>query len=122
MNRTIAVVDDDVGMLKSIERLLVALGYKPRLFESAEKFLSETAAVDADCLILDVNLGGMSGLELRRRLAGNGRNIPVIFVTASEDELTRTQADEIGCVAFLPKPFPAQALVDALRKVHAAAA
>jgi FixJ family two-component response regulator len=107
-------VDDDAGMLKGIERLLGAYGFATKTFASAEAFLNLDAAAPVDCLLLDIHLGGMSGLELQRQLAASGRKLPVIFMTAFDDEATRMEAQSAGCVAFLHKPFVANLLIGAI--------
>ena len=114
--KTIAVVDDDVSMLKGIERLLGAYGFATKVFGSAEAFLELKATADIDCLLLDINLGGMSGIELRRHLTASGCRLPVIFMTALDDEALPGQAITAGCVACLRKPFPARQLFDAIEK------
>ena len=113
--KTIAVVDDDRSMLVGVERLLNAYGYATKVFASAEAFLDPGAATDADCLLLDIDLGGMSGIDLQRRLASCGCAVPVIFMTALDDEVTRARALETGCVAFLLKPFLGRSLIDAVK-------
>jgi FixJ family two-component response regulator len=113
--KTVAVVDDDRSMLVGVQRLLNAYGYATEVFASAEAFLDRGAATDADCLLLDIDLGGMSGLELQRRLACCGSAVPVIFMTALDDEATRVRALETGCVAYLLKPFVGRSLIDAVR-------
>jgi len=110
----VVVIDDDEIMLKSVERLLNTSGFDSEAFRSAEAFLARTEARQAACLIVDIHLGGMSGIELRRRLAASGSAVPVVFMTAFDDEATQTQAVEAGCVAFLHKPFPARLLIAAI--------
>ena len=117
----VAVVEDDLGMLQSLERLLRAYQFEPALFTSAEAFLASTAASTVDCLILDINLGGMSGIELQRELAARGSNLPVVFMSAIDDDIVRGQAFEVGCVAYFLKPFPAQHLIAAINKAVATA-
>lgn len=112
--KTIAVVDDDTSMRIGVERLLNAHGYATKAFASAEAFLDPGAETDADCLVLDINLGGMSGIELRHRLSACGRVVPTIFMTALDDETVRTRALESGCVAYLLKPFVSRSLIDAV--------
>ena len=112
--KTIAVVDDDASMLKGIERLLGAYGFATKVFASAEAFLDLNAAVDVDCLLIDIHLGGMSGIELRDHLTASGCKLPVIFMTAFDDEATRMQAQSAGCVAFLHKHFVANLLLGAI--------
>jgi FixJ family two-component response regulator len=114
--QVVAVIDDDPGMLKAIERLLGAKGFDVEAFASAEAFLAGAAASEATCLVLDIHLGGMSGIELRRRLAESGSRLPVVFITALDDEATRKEAMEAGCVAFLRKPFLSHLLIDAIEK------
>src|SRR5262245_31066698 len=112
--KLVVVVDDDGSMLKSLERLLNASGFDTELFSSAEAFLARTCAREAACLVLDIHLGGMSGIELRRRLAASGSAVPVVFMTAFDDERTHDAAVEAGCVVCLRKPFPARSLIGAI--------
>jgi FixJ family two-component response regulator len=114
--RMIAVVDDDASMLKGIERLLGACGFATKVFASAEAFIESDGAADVDCLLLDIHLGGMSGIELRRHLAVSGSPLPVIFMTAFDDEATRTTAQSTGCIAYLHKPFVANLLIGAIKR------
>jgi FixJ family two-component response regulator len=113
--KIVFVVDDDVAVLRSLERLLNASGFSAEVFESAEAF-SESADTDHGlCVVLDVNLKASCGIELRRRLAASGSTLPVIFVTANDSEHVRRTAIDAGCVAYLRKPFPAKSLFDAIR-------
>jgi len=113
----VGVVDDDLGMLAGIENLLDAHGFATKVFASAEAFLDYFwDATDIDCLLLDLHLGGMSGIELRRQLKASGSTLPVIFMSAFDDEAMRRQALEEGCVAYLHKPFLSQLLIDAIEK------
>jgi FixJ family two-component response regulator len=114
--RVIEIVDDDSGFLKGIERLLVAQGLDVRTFSSAEEFQAKADLGEAACLILDVNLTGMSGIELLSQLTRSGCTIPVVLVTASDSEVTRRAAMAAGCNAYLQKPFPSSALMEALAK------
>ena len=113
--KVITVIDDDPAMLKAVERLLGAKGFDVETFDSAETFLA-AVSTKADCLVVDIHLGGMSGIELRRRLIASGSGLPIIFITALDDETTRKEAMEVGCVAFLRKPFLAESLVGAIDK------
>ena len=115
--RTIAVVEDNPSMLQGLNRLLSAHGFRVQTFTSAELFLDDIANCEAECLLLDVHLGGISGVDLKRRLASSGRNLPVIFMTAIDDEATRLEALDVGCVAYLKKPFLAKLLLDAINAV-----
>ena len=112
----VAVVDDDPSMLRATENLLDANGFATELFASAEDFLDRGAATQVDCLLLDIDLGGMSGIELRRQLAASGSKLPVIFMTALDDEAILREALMAGCVACLRKPFTARQLIDAIEK------
>ena len=117
VERIISVVDDDVSVREAIESLIKSVGLNALTFQSAEEFLSSNHAEDTACLILDVRMPGIGGLELQRRLAADGYRIPVIFISAHSDDQVRAQAIGAGAVDFLFKPFREEALVDA---VHAA--
>src|SRR5450432_3174859 len=93
----VIVVDDNAGFLKSVARLLSVHGFDVRTFDSAEALLDSDAAATATCMLLDVHLGGISGIELRRRLAASGLKCPFIFMTAIEDDATRNEAMSLGC-------------------------
>jgi FixJ family two-component response regulator len=110
------VVDDDPGFLKSVARLLSVHGFDVRTFVSAEALLEADAAQTATCMLLDIDLGGISGIELRRQLAASGCECPVIFMTAIDDDATRNEAMAAGCIAYLKKPFAPQLLLDAIAK------
>jgi FixJ family two-component response regulator len=112
--RIVAVVDDDLGMRVSLARLLGALGYAAETFDSAEAFLETSPRSKAGCLVLDIQLGDLSGIELARHLTAEGFKYPVIFITARDDEHLRRQGEAAGCVAFLTKPFAAKTLIDAI--------
>ena len=116
LRRVVAVVDNDPEMLKAMRQLLRAFDYDSELYDSAETFISSAAESDAICLLVDVQLGGMSGIELKRRLAVSGILTPVIFMTGSGCDVVRREAHEAGCVGFLRKPFAASLLLDALGK------
>jgi FixJ family two-component response regulator len=114
--KVVAVVDDDPSMLRATRDLLDAYGLMTVVFPSAEEFLASEVATQVDYLLLDIHLGGMSGIELQRQLKASHSKIPVIFMTALDDEVVRQQAIETGCVACLRKPFPARQLIDAIEK------
>jgi FixJ family two-component response regulator len=111
----IYVLDDDPDMLRGLERLLKVHGFRPKVFQSAEAFF---ASVDDDdgalCLLLDVHLNGASGIDVKRQLARSGVRLPVIFITANDNDATRRSIAQAGCVAYLPKPFTAKSLVEAI--------
>ncbi len=111
----ISVVDDDESIRDSTKTLLRSVGYRVATFESAELFLDSGAVEETECLILDVRMPGMDGLELQRRLKAADSGVPIIFVTAHDDRTKRRQAIEAGAVDFLGKPFEARALVVAVQ-------
>jgi FixJ family two-component response regulator len=111
----IAVVEDDVSLARSFERLLRASGFDVRLHASAEDFLIAEPP-PPDCLVLDIHLGGMSGLELQRQLHVAGNSIPVIFVTANDTPAGRKEAERSGCAAYLLKPVNAEVLTKAINQ------
>lgn len=111
----VVVVEDDAGMRKALARLLRVAGYQTALFPSAEAFLVSLEIDLAACLVLDIHLPGLSGLELRRRLTASGRHWPVIFITAQDDDATRDEARQLECIAYFRKPFEGAALLDAIR-------
>jgi FixJ family two-component response regulator len=113
---SIAVVDDDAAMRQSIQRLLQARGYTVSIFESAEAFLESELSESAVGLVIDIHLGGMSGIELRRQLSPEMSKIPIVFITAHDDDTTRIKALAAGCVDYLQKPFAADRLTDALER------
>ena len=112
---TIAVVDDDPSVLRGLSRLLSAHGFRVQTFASAELFLHDIATCEADCLLLDIHLGGMSGIDLKR--TSSGSDLPVIFMTAIDAGATRQEALSAGCVAYLTKPFLAKLLIDAIDSI-----
>lgn len=111
-----AIVDDDPSMLRATKDLLDAHGFLTAVFPSAEEFLANRLTRDADYLLLDIHLTGMSGIELQRQLLASHSAVPVIFMTALDDEAIRQQALETGGVDCLRKPFPAHQLIDAIAK------
>ena len=112
----VAIVEDDTAMRRSLERLLQASGYTTTAFASAEEFLERTIVEEAIGLVLDIHLGGMSGIELRRRLLAAKSPLPIVFITAHQDEATRREALAAGCVDYLQKPFNANRLIEALAR------
>lgn len=116
-NLVVVVVDDDSGMNQAIERLLNAGGFQTQTFTSGEALLEAGAAGAAACFILDVHLAGMSGFELQKRLAQGGADSPVIFITAYDDQDSRTQAERAGAIGYFTKPFPGQSLLKAVAEV-----
>ena len=115
--RTIAVVEDDPSMMQGLSRLLSAHGFRVVSFTSAESFLEGAPECEAACLVVDIHLGGISGIDLKRRLKSQGSDFPVIFMTAVDSEETRRDAVDVGFVAYLRKPFLAKLLIDAINEV-----
>jgi DNA-binding response OmpR family regulator len=101
-------------MRSGLRRMLGAFGYAAETFASAELYLACMSKENFDCMVVDINLGGLSGIELCRRLTASGQRIPTIFITARDDESTRHEAAAVGYVAYLNKPFAGQILVDAI--------
>jgi FixJ family two-component response regulator len=111
----VCVIDDDASLLRALRRLLEAGGFRVCTFSSAEEFL-ESAKAAPDCLVLDVHLGGLSGLDLQERLVAAGRRIPVVFITAHDDAITRERAHRAGAVDYLRKPFNDESLIAGIKR------
>jgi FixJ family two-component response regulator len=110
----ISVVDDDESVRESLQGLLNSVGFGVSAFDSAESFLESESMPRTECLILDLRMPGMSGIDLQRELAGRDLRIPIIFVTAHYDETVRSQVMAEGALACLRKPFAEQDLLDAV--------
>jgi FixJ family two-component response regulator len=113
--RVVCVVDDDASLRRSVRNLLSSVGFQVETFASAEEFLEFPHRATAGCLVLDLRMAGMKGLDLLKHLAATGSRVPVIILTAHGDEEARRQSLEAGAVAFLGKPFRSDALLDAVR-------
>jgi FixJ family two-component response regulator len=113
----VAVIDDDERFCRSLARLLRAAGMQSITYASAEAFLADTKQPRFDCLVIDVQLGGMSGIDLGRRLVAEGRVVPVIYVTAYDDPETRAEAGAAGAAAFFRKAESGADLLDAIHRV-----
>ena len=109
------VVDDDAMMLKSVARLLRQLGYESVLFPSAEAFANHSDFDEAICVVLDINLGDVSGIDLRQRLKEANISVPIIYMTGNDSPPVRSAAHQSGCLAYLIKPFSVAALAEKLR-------
>jgi FixJ family two-component response regulator len=118
-NLIVAVVENDAALLQALERLLRVSGYTPELYSSAEAFLDRYSDKEVRCLVLDINLDGISGIELQRTLAMAGNAPPIIFITGHDDDHDRRQALKMGCIAFLEKPFESRALLQAITNAMA---
>jgi FixJ family two-component response regulator len=111
----IGIVDDDESVRMAIRSLLRSLGFKVEIFGSAEDLLGSPRLDDIACLIVDVRLPGMSGLDLQRQLLAANREFSMIFISAHDDPVARRHAITAGALAFLRKPFSEKALTDAIR-------
>lgn len=112
----IAVVDDDVGYACALERLFRAAGFEVRTYSSAEGFLAAPPLPHPDCLVLDVHLGGMSGLDLQRQLRTAGDVGPIIFVTADDSAGVKEEAEQAACSGYFLKPVVRDLIIPAIRK------
>jgi FixJ family two-component response regulator len=112
----VVVVEDDASMRQAIERILGAAGFRVAAFASAEALLAEGPPAGAGCLVLDVQLPGLSGLALHQRLAAAGAAPPAIFITAHDAPATRAEVERADAVAYLTKPFRGRSLVDAVSR------
>ena len=110
----VAVIDDDAAARSALGRLLHVAGFEPALFDSAESFIGAPASRAWLCLIVDVQLGGMSGIDLQHRLRAQGSDVPVIVITGNRTDRIRERAEENGCAAFLWKPFTGDAILTVL--------
>jgi FixJ family two-component response regulator len=113
--KLVAIVDDDDLMRNALEGLLKAVGLRAQAFSSAEEFLESGQPKQTACLIADIRMPGMSGLELQAKLNADACRIPIVFITAHGDEKMRMQAMRAGAVEFLAKPFDDEALLDSVR-------
>jgi FixJ family two-component response regulator len=111
----ISIVDDDVSVRRALRRLIQSGGYLAETFASGPEFFDSVPYGRTACLVLDIHLDGMSGLELQERLVAGRAGIPTIFITAHDDVATRERVRRSGAVAYLRKPFDKQALLDAIR-------
>jgi FixJ family two-component response regulator len=113
----IAIVDDDQAIREALEDLLVSLGYRALLFASAEDFLDFPGRSGVDCMVVDVRMGGLTGLDLQAVLNARGERSPMIFMTSYTDEATRSKAMAGGARGFLEKPVDAEVLIACLESV-----
>src|SRR6202521_3452390 len=113
------VVDDDVSVRESLELLIRCAGWQPEVFASAQEFLSRPRVLAPSCLVLDVTLPGLNGLDLQKRIAADRADMPIIFITGFGDVPITVQAMKAGAVEFLTKPFSDDALLSAIRQALA---
>ena len=112
----IFVVDDDISVRESLELLIASVGWQPQMFASAQEFLEHPRPLVPNCLVLDVSLPGLNGLELQKRVAGEWTAMPIIFITGHGDVPMTVRAMKAGAVEFLTKPFSDDALLSAIRE------
>jgi two-component system response regulator FixJ len=114
---TIAVVEDDHGLRTALQQLLRSAGFRAVTFESAEEFLAQVDGCEVECLIADINLPGMSGVELVKKLGGNGDRLPAVLITGRRDDATAELAQQVADVPRLYKPFSDDALFEVIGRV-----
>jgi FixJ family two-component response regulator len=113
------VLDDDSSLRISIERLLREYGFGARLFASVDALRDHGDFGDAICLVIDIDLAGQSGIDLRRQLAEEGITAPVIYITGNDSPINRSAALASGCIAYLTKPFTARSLIESIERASA---
>ena len=112
----IAIIEDDASVRTATQSLVRSLGFTACTFACAEEFMQSSRVNDASCLIADVQMPGMSGVELQRVLCAQGRDTPIIFITAFQDEAIRARAMKAGAICFLSKPFDGETLIECVHK------
>ena len=112
----ISIIDDDPSVREATRSLIRSLGYQAQAFSSAEEYLSSDHVEGSSCLITDLHMPGMSGADLQDRLIAEGRQIPMIFMTAYYEERVRDQVMDAGAFGFLRKPFDDESLIACLDK------
>jgi FixJ family two-component response regulator len=115
----VSIVDDDASVRTAMAALVRSVGFVAFTFESGEEFLRSPRVDDSACLITDVQMPGMSGLDLQSRLIAQGSRIPIIFITAFPEQDIRSRAQAAGAIAFLEKPFDGETMTDWVRKALA---
>jgi FixJ family two-component response regulator len=118
----ISIIDDDESVREATKSLVRSLGYKAAVYASAEEYLQSDRAGDSSCLITDLHMPGMSGADLQDRLIADGRQVPMIFVTAYYEEKVRDRVLDAGAYGFLRKPFNDESLIECLDKALSATA
>jgi FixJ family two-component response regulator len=113
-NPIVSIIDDDVSVRTALGSLVRALGYAAHLFDSAESFLESADVARTACIVTDVQMAGLSGLDLQDRLRAAGNRVPTVFITAFPEEHVRARAQAGGAIGFFGKPFDGQVLADLL--------
>jgi FixJ family two-component response regulator len=114
--KPVAIVDDDPSLCRSFSRLLRLAGYEPSVFHSAEEFLADDGRSRFACILLDIQLGGMSGIELQRTMSARGEGAALIFVTAHDEPALRAEALQAGCAGFFSKSDDGERILAAVRE------
>lgn len=114
-SQLIAIIDDDLSVQRALKDLMESAGFSARCFGSAEEFLESDQRNQIDCLVSDIRMPGMSGLELQAKLNAEGSPIPIIFITAHSDAKLKMQAMNAGALEFLSKPFDDEVLLEKVR-------
>jgi FixJ family two-component response regulator len=117
--KAVFVVDDDASTRRGVKRLLREYGFESLLFDSAQALRDHDDFDKAFCIVLDINLNGESGIDLRNQLLAGGISLPVIYITGNDNQTTRTIALESGCIAYLTKPFTSKSLIDSVELASA---
>jgi FixJ family two-component response regulator len=115
----VAIVDDDESIRNATRDLLRAAGFSTATFEDAESFLGSASRASASCVVADIRMPGMTGLELYQTLVASGDGIPTVIITAHPEELTQSRAREAGITCYLSKPFVPDELVECVREALA---
>lgn len=118
----VAIIDDDESLCRSLGRLLRVAGYRCSIYHSAEQFMADSGRAAFACLLVDIQLGGMSGLEMQQYLVAEGSRVPVIFITAHDEPVMRAQAARGGCAGFFGKTESGARILDAIDQALAAGA
>ena len=116
----IAVIDDDESLCRSLARLLQQAGFHPITYPSAEDFLNDPLRTHFGCLLVDVQLGGMSGIEMHAKLRAEGNRTPIVYITAHDDPRARAQAIEMGSAGYFRKTDTGLDILETVRRVTAA--
>jgi FixJ family two-component response regulator len=119
-NRYVAIVDDDESLCRSLGRLLRTAGFQSVTYASGEAFLADSKRPGFDCLLLDIQMGGISGIELRRRLSAVNERTPVIFITAHDSPEIKAEAIASGCAGYFGKTASGAEIVDLIRRITGA--
>jgi FixJ family two-component response regulator len=115
----VAIVDDDKSIRNATQDLLKAAGFSTATFEDAESFLGSASRASASCVVADIRMPGMTGLELYQTLVASGDGIPTVIITAHPEDVTRSRAREAGITCYLSKPFAPDELVECVREALA---